>query len=90
MYWVFIAGAECINARFMYWLVYSFIILYCIICILLITICTILILLAVLQCVNKETIIIIIMIISNGTSTLSNAFKASSNNKQTELSPFFK
>ena len=55
MYWVFIAGAECIHARFIYWLVYSFIIFYCIICILLITICTILTLLAVLQCVNKET-----------------------------------
>ena len=56
MYWVFMAGAEWIYARFMDWLVYSFIIFYCIICILLITICSILILLAVLQCVNKETI----------------------------------
>ena len=60
MYWVFIAGAECIHARFMYWLVYSFIVFFnCIICILLIIICTILILLAVLPCVSKETIIII-------------------------------
>ena len=54
MYWVLIAGAECIHARFMYWLVYFF---YCIIYIVLIIICTILILLAVSQCVNKETII---------------------------------
>ena len=69
MYWVFIAEAECIHARFMYWLVYSFnnffYYFYCIICILLITICTILILLAVLQCMNKETIFIFILVKRN-------------------------
>ena len=42
MYLIFIAGTGCINARFMYKLVYSFIYFDCVICILLITICTIL------------------------------------------------